>query len=89
MRPETSLLGVTLVRGGGGASLCAWDRGLGHSFGGLFTTLNTQAKFYLIRVRRRGKSFLSPRPLQVKTIVSEGSYLCHDGRRCKKSAGTG
>ena len=38
MRPETSLLGVTAVR--------AWDRGLGHSFGGLFTTLNTQAKIY-------------------------------------------
>ena len=46
MRPETSLLGVTAVRGGGGASLRAQDRGLGHGLGGLFTTLNTQAKFY-------------------------------------------
>ena len=30
---ETSLLGVTTVRGGGGASLRARDRGLGHGHG--------------------------------------------------------
>ena len=46
MRPETSLLGVTTVQGGGGASLRARDQGLGHGHGGLFTTLNAQAKFY-------------------------------------------
>ena len=46
MTPETSQLGVTTVRGGGGASLRAQDQGLGHGHGGLFTTLNTQAKFY-------------------------------------------
>ena len=43
---ETSLLGVTAVLEGGGASLRTRDRGLGHGHGGLFTTLNTQAKFY-------------------------------------------
>jgi len=38
--------GGAAVRGGGGASLRARDRGLGHGLGGLFTTLNIQAKFY-------------------------------------------
>ena len=45
---ETSLLGVTAVLGGGGASLRAWDRGLGHGHGGLLPTLNTQANFFFL-----------------------------------------
>ena len=48
MRPETSLLGVTTVQGGGGASLRARDRGLGHGQGGLLPTLETPAYFFLL-----------------------------------------
>ena len=43
---ETSLLGVTTVRGGGGASLRARDRGLGHGHDES-PQLNTQANFFL------------------------------------------
>ena len=45
---ETSLLGVTAVLGGGGASLRAGDRGLGHGQGGPLSTLETQAYFFLL-----------------------------------------
>ena len=39
---------MTAVLGGGGASLRAWDRGLGHGHGGLLPTLDTQANFFLL-----------------------------------------
>ena len=45
---ETSLLGVTTVRGGGGASLRARDRGLGHGHGdsSQLSKLKPTASFY-------------------------------------------
>ena len=46
MRPETSLLGVTTVRGGGGASLRARVQGLGHGHDESLH-LKTQANFFL------------------------------------------
>ena len=39
---------MTVVLGGGGASLRAWDRGLGHGHGGLLPTLDTQANFFFL-----------------------------------------
>ena len=39
MRPETTLLGVTTVRGGGGATHRTRDREQGRGLGGLFNTL--------------------------------------------------
>ena len=64
---ETSLLGVTAVLGGGGARLRTRDRGLGHSFGGLFTTLNTQAKFYFYNYEFYGQPSLGR--TSFKTII--------------------
>ena len=45
---ETSLLGVTAVLGGGGASLRTRDQGLGQGQGGLISTFDTQANFFLL-----------------------------------------
>ena len=45
---ETSLLGVTAVLGGGGASLRTRDQGLGQGQGGLTPTFDTQANFFLL-----------------------------------------
>ena len=54
MRPEKTLLGVTTVRGGGGASLRTRDQGLGHGQGGLIPTFDTPAYFFLLHFYKCG-----------------------------------